>query len=141
MSEIDKLLGRARGGMRRLEPSEALAAQQTGALLVDIRPVDQRTRDGVISGAIVIDRNVLEWRLDPSSSNRIAESSDTSRTVILICNEGYSSSLAASTLRSLGLRNATDVAGGFQAWLAQGLPVESGFPGASGPGPDDRGNN
>ena len=94
-----------------------------GALLVDTRPACQRERDGEISGAIVVDRNVLEWRLDPTSPDRISEINDLDQTVIVICNEGYSSSLAAATLHRLGLRHATDVVGGFQAWLSSGLPV------------------
>ncbi len=96
-----------------------------GALLVDTRPLEQRQRDGEIPGAIVIDRNVLEWRLDPSSEHCIPQAVSDQR-VIVICNEGYSSSLAAATLQRLGLRDATDVIGGFQAWAARGLPVVSG---------------
>jgi len=123
MSEIDRLLAEARQGMVRLDPRQALAQLRDGALLVDTRPVEQRRRDGEIPGALVIDRNVLEWRLDPTSPHRIPEITGTGQTVIVLCNEGYSSSLAAATLRRLGLRNATDVEGGFQAWAAAGLPV------------------
>jgi rhodanese-related sulfurtransferase len=93
-----------------------------GAVLVDIRPVEQRERDGLIPDALVIDRNVLEWRLDPKSVFKEPAVGDHQR-VVIICNEGYSSSLAAATLRLLG-RDATDVVGGFQNWLACGLPVQ-----------------
>jgi rhodanese-related sulfurtransferase len=123
MSSIDRLLQEARRDWARLEPAEAAAAMRDGALLIDTRPAFQRDRDGEISGAIVVDRNVLEWRLDPTSPHRIPEISDQDQTVIVICNEGYSSSLAAATLHRLGLRRATDVIGGFQAWRSSGLPV------------------
>jgi rhodanese-related sulfurtransferase len=93
----------------------------SGAILVDIRPLEQRERDGTIPGALVIDRNVLEWRLAPRSDFR-DPSVDGQQQVLIICNEGYSSSLAAATLRLLG-RDATDVIGGFQKWLRSGLPV------------------
>ena len=89
-----------------------------GALMVDTRPVEQRDRDGEMPGAIVIDRNVLEWRLDPRSDHRIAEADDYDRRIILVCNEGYASSLAAATLRTLGLHRATDLIGGYQDWSA-----------------------
>ena len=88
--------------------------------MVDVRPVEQRQRDGVLPGALVIDRNVLEWRLDPSSPYRVAEMTSRDLRVIIVCNEGYSSSLAAATLRRLGLHRATDLVGGFQALLAHG---------------------
>ena len=88
-----------------------------GALVVDTRPVEQRERDGELPGAVVVDRNVLEWRLDPTSPDRIPEATDAGRRVIVVCNEGYSSSLAAATLQQLGLKHATDLAGGYQAWL------------------------
>jgi len=97
---------------------------RAGALLVDTRPLEQRRRDGEIPGALVIDRNVLEWRLDPTSPHRIAAMQYAEQAVVIVCNEGYSSSLAAATLRRLGVRNATDLDGGFQAWRAAGLPVE-----------------
>ena len=119
---VDALLADARRGLRRLSPSEAHDTVGSGAVLVDIRPLEQRERDGVIPGAQVIDRNVLEWRLDPKSSFKEASISDRQR-VVIICNEGYSSSLAAATIRLLG-RDATDVIGGFQNWLACGLPIE-----------------
>jgi len=87
---------------------------------VDTRPVDQRDRDGALRGAVVVDRNVLEWRLDPTSPNRIAEATSTDLRIVVVCNEGFSSSLAAATLRRLGLHRATDLTGGFQALLAEG---------------------
>jgi rhodanese-related sulfurtransferase len=89
-----------------------------GALVVDIRPVEQRRRDGDLPGALVIDRNVLEWRLDPTSPYRTLDVAR-DRRVIIVCDEGYSSSLAAATLQELGLPRATDLVGGFQAWLLQ----------------------
>ncbi len=113
---IDELLDATRASLTRVTPAQARAAMSTGALLVDIRPSEQRTRDGEIEGAVVIDRNVLEWRLDPASAFRIPEGGDYDRTVIIVCNERYASSLAAATLRHLGLKNATDVIGGYQAW-------------------------
>lgn len=102
---------------------EAAAAQARGALLIDIRTLEQRTQDGEIPGAIAIERNVLEWRLDPTSPTRIAEATDANVDVLLICAEGYSSSLAAASLLDLGLRRVTDVIDGFDAWRAAGLPV------------------
>jgi rhodanese-related sulfurtransferase len=122
---IDQLLEDARARLRRVDPLEAAAAVHAGALLVDTRPVEQRRRDGEIPGALLIDRNVLEWRLDPASDARIPEATDHHRTVIVVCNEGYASSLAAATLQDLGLVNATDLDGGFQAWRAAGLPVQA----------------
>jgi rhodanese-related sulfurtransferase len=120
-ASIDSLLADARRGLARLTPAEAAAAMQRGALL----SVEQRRRDREIFGAVVIDRNVLEWRLDPASPDRIPELSNrqSDRLLIIMCNEGYSSSLAASTLQRLGLRKVTDVIGGFQSWVASGLPV------------------
>ena len=103
----------------RVMPDELASCAARGALIVDIRPSDQRERDGAVPGAIVVDRNVLEWRLDPTSASRLPESADHDREVVLVCNEGYSSALAAQTLRRLGLRRATDLAGGFQALLAR----------------------
>lgn len=95
-----------------------------GALLIDIRPEEQRRRDGTIRGALVIDRNVLEWRLAPTSRWRIPEMAGGDRQVVLLCNQGYQSSLAAHLLRQLGVDRAADVIGGFEAWLAQGMPTE-----------------
>jgi len=125
---LDELLSKARDGIERVDPHQAAARQAEGALLVDTRPIAQRSADGEIPGAIVIERNVLEWRLAPSSHWRIPELGDADRAadhdVIVFCNEGYASSLAAATLRQLGLTRATDLAGGFVAWRDAGLPVE-----------------
>ena len=121
---VEELLDRARRDLVRVEPEQAAAELAGGALLVDIRPTDQRSEGGDIPGATVIDRNVLEWRLAPDSQWRIATVAGPDTRVIVLCNEGFSSSLAAATLKELGLVNATDVIGGFQAWKAAGLPVE-----------------
>jgi rhodanese-related sulfurtransferase len=118
---IDELLAEARAEIApRVSPDEVAARISSGALVIDIRPADQRARDGALPGAVVVDRNVLEWRLDPTSPHRIDEVTDHDRDVVIVCNEGYSSALAAQTLRRLGLHRATDVDGGFQAWMAQG---------------------
>jgi rhodanese-related sulfurtransferase len=121
---VDELVDAARESLQRVTPEEARDAAANGALLVDTRPSEQRTRDGLVPGAIVIDRNVLEWRLDPAGSHRIPEITSHDQHVILFCNEGYSSSLAAASLQQLGLRNATDLIGGIQGWKAAGLPIE-----------------
>jgi rhodanese-related sulfurtransferase len=122
---IDDLLEEARAGLLRLEPAEARAAADKGAVLVDIRSDTQRARDGTIPGAIHHARNVLEWRLDPDSdATDPALSADLDRQLILVCHEGYQSSLAASTAQELGFANATDMIGGFQAWRAAGMPVD-----------------
>ena len=113
---IDEILAEARARLDRVEAAALADEVAGGALLVDIRPLEQRQRDGELPGAVVIDRNVLEWRLDPSSQNAIAEAGY-DRRVIIVCNEGYSSSLAAATLQDIGLARATDLAGGFQAWM------------------------
>jgi rhodanese-related sulfurtransferase len=115
---IDEILVRARTTLDRVPPERLADEQAHGALVVDIRPVEQRQRDGQLPGAVVIDRNVLEWRLDPSSEHRIDQVTGYDLRVVIVCNEGYSSSLAAATLQELGLHLATDLIGGFQAWLA-----------------------
>ncbi|MFF4625542.1 rhodanese-like domain-containing protein [Nonomuraea jabiensis] len=121
---IDTLLARARTGLRRLSPAEACAAASRGTgLIVDTRPEFQRRSGGEVPGAIVIERNHLEWRLDPRCDARIPEAISADIRWIILCDEGYSSSLAASSLRQIGLANATDVIGGFQAWTAAGLQV------------------
>ena len=112
---IDDLLDEARAQLERVTVHELDVAVANGALVVDTRPIAQRQRDGEMPGAVVIDRNVLEWRLDPQSEDRLPETSY-DRRIIVVCNEGYSSSLAAATLRELGL-DATDLDGGYQAWL------------------------
>jgi rhodanese-related sulfurtransferase len=119
----DELLEEARRELKRLEPGDAAAAMSAGAVLVDIRSELQRERDGVVPGSVFLPRNVLEWRCDPASPYRDDRVSDASRRLIVMCDEGYQSSLAASNLRRLGFEEATDLAGGFQAWRAAGLPV------------------
>lgn len=118
MSAIDELLDRARARLDRVPPDRLAAEAAAGALVVDTRPVDQRERDGALPGALVVDRNVLEWRLDPTCPHRLPAVTGADQRIIVVCNEGYSSSLAAATLRDLGLHRATDLAGGYQAWLA-----------------------
>ncbi|WP_255305930.1 rhodanese-like domain-containing protein [Streptomyces sp. Wb2n-11] len=120
---IDELLERVREGLDRIGPQEAYDAAAAGALLVDIRYAALRERDGLIPGALVVERNELEWRLDPQGSHRAPEATGHDLRVVVICNEGYASSLAAASLRQLGLHRATDLVGGFQAWRAAGLPV------------------
>lgn len=121
--EIEELLARARRTLRRVAPPEVPQALAQGAVLVDIRSELQRQRDGEVPLALFIPRNVLEWRCAPSSAWRIAQVSDPRRRLILMCDEGYQSSLAAATLQQLGLPEATDVVGGFQAWRAAGLAI------------------
>jgi rhodanese-related sulfurtransferase len=120
---IADVLDETRGRLHRLEPAEAAARMAAGALLVDTRPVAQREADGEVPGALLVERNVLEWRLDPASDARLPEATDHDVEVIVLCNEGYASSLAADSLRALGLHRATDVVGGYQAWAAAGLPT------------------
>ena len=122
---IDELLERVREGLDRVEPKQAFAEAAEGALLVDIRYAALRDHDGLIPGALVVERNELEWRLDPQGSHRAPEAVSHDLRVVVICNEGYASSLAAASLRDLGLHRATDLIGGFQAWRAAGLPVEA----------------
>lgn len=114
---IDQLLAEARSNLVRVPPKAMADEQSAGALVVDIRPVEQRLRDGELPGALLIDRNVLEWRLAPSSPDRVVDL-DRDRKVIVVCNEGYQSSLAAATLRRLGVDGATDLIGGYQGLLA-----------------------
>jgi rhodanese-related sulfurtransferase len=113
---IDEILAEARARLDRVEAAALATEVAGGAVLVDIRPLEQRQRDGQLPGAVVIDRNVLEWRLDPASPNAIPEAGY-DRRVIIVCNEGYSSSLAAATLQDIGVTRATDLIGGFQAWM------------------------
>jgi len=121
---IDRLLEQERAFLRRLTPGQAAdAARAEGALLVDIRYAALRERDGTIPGALLVERNELEWRLDPLGDHRLPEATGHELTVVVICNEGYASSLAARSLQALGLHRATDLVGGFQAWAAAGLPV------------------
>lgn len=121
---IDELLERVRRDYVRVGPREAYDAARGGdGLLVDIRYAALRERDGLIPGAVVVERNELEWRLDPRGSHRLPEATGHDLRVVVICDEGYASSLAAASLHRLGLRRATDLIGGFQAWRSAGLPV------------------
>jgi rhodanese-related sulfurtransferase len=122
---IDELLERARAGLDRVDPAGAARALAEGATLIDIRADSQIAADGIVPGALVIPRNVLEWRLDPDCPHRHAHAPEMDERVILMCNEGYQSSLAAATLQQLGFARATDLDGGFQAWRAAGLPVRA----------------
>ena len=120
---VEDLLARARARLRRVTPRQAhAAAQELHALLVDIRPAAQRAEHGEIPGALIIERNVLEWRLDPASDARLPEAAY-DRPVLIFCQEGYASSLAAEALLDLGLPLATDIDGGFRAWREAGLPT------------------
>ena len=123
---VDELLTEARAGLERLTPAESLAAVQKGdGVIVDIREEARRALEGRVPGAVEIERNVLEWRCAPESDWRDERLCDPARIVIVMCNQGYQSSLAAATLQRLGLPRATDMDGGFQRWRAEGLPVES----------------
>jgi rhodanese-related sulfurtransferase len=115
-SGVDRLLAQARQALDRVVPEDLAAEMRAGALVVDTRSAEQRDRDGELPGAVVVERNLLEWRLDPSSPHHIPEADDPGRRVIVVCNEGFASSLAADSLRRLGLRRATDLVGGYQAW-------------------------
>jgi rhodanese-related sulfurtransferase len=119
---IDQVLADARSRLDRMCPAAALAASRDGALIVDIRPAAQRAAEGEVPGSLVVERNVLEWRFDPASGARLPQARYDLR-VIIMCSAGYTSSLAAAALQDLGLRNATDLDGGFLAWAAAGLPV------------------
>ncbi len=115
---IDDLLETVRSELDRVRPADLEREVADGAVIVDIRPFEQRLRSGHLPGAIVVDRNVLEWRLDPTSPNRLPEATGPDVRYIVVCDEGYSSSLAAASLRQLGLRRATDLVGGYHAWAA-----------------------
>ena len=117
-NSIANILAEARRSLLRVTPEMLSSERENGTLIVDIRPVEQRQRDGDLPGAIVIDRNVLEWRLDPSSEHRIPQVTGYDIRIVIVCNEGYSSSLAAAVLQKLGLHQAVDMIGGYQAWLA-----------------------
>jgi rhodanese-related sulfurtransferase len=121
---IDELLASARADLERLPPAAAAEAMAAGATLVDLRSLDQRQRDGDVPGSQVIGRSVLEWRLCPSSDHRLPGAPGRDAMVIVLCSQGYSSSLAAASLRALGFGRATDVEGGFEGWRDAGLPVE-----------------
>jgi rhodanese-related sulfurtransferase len=124
VSRIDDLLAQARRRLTRVDPDAARTAIDAGAVLIDIRAESQRERDGVVPGSVFIARNVLEWRCDPDGSHRDARVADPGRRLIVMCDAGFQSSLAAATLQELGHADATDLDGGFQAWRAAGLPVE-----------------
>jgi rhodanese-related sulfurtransferase len=123
-SGVEELVAAARAQLERLSASQALQAVADGTRLVDIRPAWQRARDGEISGALVVERNHLEWRLHPGSAARLSWARPGQRWIV-VCAEGYTSSLAAASLRSIGV-DATDLIGGIQAWQAAGLPLVAG---------------
>ena len=120
---INQILAEARARLNRLAPHEARAAVRAGALLVDIRPAAQRAAEGSVPGSLAVERNVLEWRFDPCSTARLPQATGYDLHVIVMCSEGYTSSLAAASLQDIGLWRATDLEGGFRAWAAAGLPV------------------
>ncbi|WP_370943635.1 rhodanese-like domain-containing protein [Amycolatopsis sp. cg5] len=125
MSAIDDAIAAARSTLDRAEPADAQRLQREGGLIVDIRPIVNRTEEGEIPGSVPIERIHLEWRLDPSSEWRLPEVTP-DLPVVVVCNEGWASSLAAADLRRLGLTNATDLVGGYRAWKAAGLPTQEG---------------
>lgn len=130
-SRIDQLVAQARSCYRRVSAAEASRIFASGGLLIDVRPAAQRYEFGEIPGAIVIERNVLEWRLDPTSPYHHPAVRGPDQDIVVVCQEGYASSLAAATLREMGLSRATDLEGGYVAWVAAGLPT---VPGSPGPG-------
>jgi rhodanese-related sulfurtransferase len=117
-SPADQLVARARRVISRIRPVELAAVAAAGGLIVDIRPADQRAAEGALPGALVVERNVLEWRLDPCGSHRLPDVTGFDRPVVVFCSEGYASSLAAESLHYLGYRRVSDLAGGYQAWRA-----------------------
>jgi len=127
MSAVDDLLAQARATLERVTPEALDALRGTGALIADIRPHADRLAEGEIPASTPVERIYLEWRLDPEGAHRLP-GFDADTPVVVVCNEGYASSLAAADLRRLGLRRATDLAGGFRAWAAAGLPVRPGSP-------------
>ena len=123
---IDEILAEARDRLRRLDPAETYEAMGQGAVLVDIRSEAQRAEQGLVPGSLHVERNVLEWRFDPRSAAKLPQATGYDVQVIVMCVEGYTSSLAAAALQDVGLHRATDLAGGFQAWEVAGLPVQPG---------------
>lgn len=121
MSRIDRILAAARDRLHRLPAAEVPAALRRGAVLVDIRPAAQRAAEGGVPGALVIERNVLEWRCDPTSDARLPQAVNDDVQWVILCSEGYTSSLAAAALQDLGLHRATDVVGGYHAMAAAGV--------------------
>lgn len=135
---VEELLAEARARLRRLVPEQAVAAQARGALLVDVRGEEDRGREGVIPGALHVPLSVLFWRADPDSLNRNERIGSLDRELVVFCNDGYASSLAAATLQELGFERATDLDGGFRAWSAAGFPTaEAGPPPPGLPGSGD----
>jgi rhodanese-related sulfurtransferase len=130
---IDELLARARERIRRLTPEEAAAAQAEGAVIVDTRDSADRAAEGVIPGSVLVTRNTLEWRADPESELPDPRLADLDRQLIVMCNDGFSSSLAAATLQELGFSGACDLDGGYRAWQAAGLPTEAAPPATPSP--------
>ena len=128
---IDQILEAARQRLERVSPLQARDAMRDGAILVDIRPQAQRRAEGIVPGSLHVERNVLEWRFDPRSEARLPEAVGYDLRLIVMCSQGYASSLAAASLQDLGLRHATDLTGGFSAWERAGLPLLE-----DGPGPD-----
>ncbi|WP_200215189.1 rhodanese-like domain-containing protein [Micromonospora coerulea] len=120
---IEEILADARARLRRLDPEQAHLAYRSGALLVDIRPAGQRAAHGTVPGSLAVERNVLEWRFDPRCPARLPQAVGYDLPVVILCQEGYTSSLAAAALQDLGLHRATDVVGGFAAWRIAGLPT------------------
>jgi rhodanese-related sulfurtransferase len=123
-SRIDRVLDDARGRLRRLAAEEIPSALRRGAILVDIRPAAQRAAEGETPAAVVIERNVLEWRCDPTSDAKLPEAKDDDVEWVVLCSQGYTSSLAAAALQDLGLHRATDVVGGYQALAESGVLAE-----------------
>jgi len=123
LTTVEEMRAEAEAEIDRLSPAEAHRATQNGDLMIDIRPLEQRQRDGLVPRAAIVDRNVLEWRLDPEGEHRNPDLARRDRRIILICDEGYQSVLAAATLRRFGL-DSFDVIDGVQGWMAAGLPLE-----------------
>jgi len=128
---IDEILADARGRLRRVTPAEAFREQAAGAVLIDIRPAAQRALMGEIPGSVIVERNHLEWRLDPECEARLPWVTGYDHRIIVFCVDGYTSSLAAVALHDLGLRRATDLIGGIRAWSAAGLPIAAAGAGAA----------
>jgi rhodanese-related sulfurtransferase len=126
LSAVDRLLAQARLGLHRVDAAQAQKIHGEGGLLIDIRPAAQRAEFGEIPGAVIVERNNLEWRLDPGGSHRIPEAEDPDRPVVIVCQEGYASSLAAVSLLQVGRRAVTDLEGGFVAWQRAGFPTTPG---------------
>lgn len=126
LSAVDRLLAQARLGLRRVDPLEARQILEDGGLLIDIRPAAQRAEFGEVPGSLIVERNNLEWRLDPGGSHRLPEAENPHRPVVVICQEGYASSLAAASLIGVGRTAVTDLEGGFAAWKQGGLPTTPG---------------